>query len=323
MINRILIHNSKTTNNNFHLIHSLWQAFREIPLQVQISQPHTLQLFLKNFQPELIICFGGEEISSTIKHFKSHNTKWVLWTTEDPFEINRNQSIANYFDIVFTSDKASQYLYNHPHCYHLPLAASSNWFYHPVIKESSLIYDLIFIGTAWPNRTQFLKELITLLKQHHLTSRFILPTNPHLPPDTLSGININKFERDFRLAPTDLAKLQNQSLFALTLFRDFSGDGNIKPQSSPTNRFYETALAGTAQIIVSNDISISEFYPDIKDYIFQCINAQEVVDTIIQAKQNPTIRNGAALAVQQFVTDNHSYLHRARQLLKIIDSLND
>ncbi|MBW4601980.1 MAG: glycosyltransferase [Calothrix sp. FI2-JRJ7] len=324
MINRILIHNAKTTNNNFHLLHSLWQAFKETSLQIQISQPQTLQLFIKNFQPELIICFGGEQISPAIKHLKSSNAKWILWTTEDPFEINFNKQIAKHFDIVLTSDKASQNLYSHPHCYYLPLAASKNWFYHPVIKQpSKLLYDLIFIGTAWPNRTNFLKELLSLLKQNYFTSRFILPTNPHIPQDTLSDIDIIKFERDFRLAPTDLADLQNHSLFALTLFRDFSGDGNPRPQSSPTNRFYETALAGTGQIIVSNDINIPEFYPEIKDHIFQLQNAHEIIDTITYVKQNPEIRNYAASSVQQFVIDNHSYSHRVKELLKIIGSLNN
>ncbi|MEA5569983.1 CgeB family protein [Calothrix sp. UHCC 0171] len=323
MSKRILIYNSKVNNNNFHLISSLWQALSKISgIDVRISNSQSIRVFVKSFEPEIIVFLGGEDVTfDVIQTLKNSSSKWILWTTEDPFEIKRNKEISKYFDFVFTSDKASKELYQHPNCYYLPLAADSSWFFHPVIEQpKELLYDLIFIGTAWPNRTKFLQDLTDLLKYNNLKSRFILPTNPYIPSDNLSTINICKFERDFRVAPRDLAKLQNYSRFALTLFRDFSGDGNARPQSSPTNRFYETSLAGTCQIIVSNNMTIKEFHPEIEQYIFQCQDAQEVIKTIIWAKTNPEMRNSAASEMQKFVLENHSYLHRAKELLNIIDN---
>jgi spore maturation protein CgeB len=321
MNKRILIHNSKKNNNNYHLICSLWQAFFHFKeIETQISNPHSIQLLINNFHPDYIIVLGGEDISlDFIKSYKIKEIKWILWTTEDPFEIKRNQLISQHFDIVFTSDIVSKELYNHPNCHYLPLAAEKSWFYHPVVEQiENLLYDVIFIGTAWPNRIEFLKDLIELLKKNNLKSRFILPTNPYIPSDNLLSLNLCKFERDFRVAPRDLAKLQNYSLFALTLFRDFSGDGNTIPQSSPTNRFYETALAGSGQIVVSKNINVSDFYPDIGKFVFQCKDAEEIVNLIIKTKENPEIRNTAASEIQKYVEENHSYIHRIEKLLSFL-----
>jgi len=325
MIQRILIHNSKINNNNFHLICSLRSALLQITeVQVQVSSPSSLKLFVDNFEPELIIFFGGENLSvDVVSTIIEARAKLALWTTEDPFEIRRNNEIAKYFDVIFTSDKGSQKLYSHPNCYHLPLAAEANWFFHKVIENpDELLWDLTFVGTAWPNRTKFIKDLVACLKQNNLTSRFILPTNPHIPSNNLVEINPVKFERDFRVAPKDLAKIYNYSLFSLTLFRDFSGDGNHKYQTSPTNRFYEMSLSGTGQIIVSNDFNIQEFYPEIEQQIFHCKNPQEIVKTIILSKENIEIRNQSAFTTQEFVIKKHSFLNRVQKLLSIVEGTN-
>ncbi|MBW4523059.1 MAG: glycosyltransferase [Scytolyngbya sp. HA4215-MV1] len=316
---RILIHNPKLPNNNFHLILSIWRACLEsLQLEAEIANAQSFHLAIRNFRPDIVLTIGGEQIPDyTFKTLREQKQfQWVLWTTEDPFEIAYHQTIAKYFDYVFTSDQMSQSLYDHPHCYYLPLAADSELFFHPVIEHlEDLFYDLTFIGTAWPNRVQFLKNLVTQAKVYDLKIRFILPTNPYIPLDVTQEIGLHKFEHNFRVSPSDLATLQNYSLFTLTILRDFSADGKSRPQTSPTNRFFETALAGTGQIFVSKETTITHFFPELANSIYQCQEVHEIIETILAAKKTPVSRNLAAQKVQKFVLDHHSYAHRLQEIL--------
>jgi spore maturation protein CgeB len=316
---RLLIHNSKLPNNNFHLILSIWRAGLEsLKLETEIANAQSFHLAIREFQPDVVLTIGGEQIPDyTFQYLRDREQfKWVLWTTEDPFELAYHQAISQHFDYVFTSDQKSQESYDHPQCYYLPLAADRTLFYHPVIEQpEDLLYDLTFIGTAWPNRVQFLKELVTQGKTHNLKFRFILPTNPYIPLDVTKEIGLHAFEHNFRVSPSDLATLQNYSLFTLTILRDFSADGKSRPQTSPTNRFFETALAGTGQIFVSKETTITHFFPELTESIYQCQTVEEIVALILAAKKAPHSRNLAAQTVQQFVLDHHSYGHRLQEIL--------
>lgn len=317
---RVLIYNSKTHNNNFHLILALRQAFLLVPnVESQLASSDSIGLHLKEFRPDIVLVFGGESLSEDhLRLIKQESVKWVLWTTEDPFEIERNKRIAKYFDVVFTSDYASRALYDHPQCRYLPLAGDRKLFCRPVIGEpEQLRYDLVFIGTAWPNRSEFLADLIKRVREYGLRSRFVLPTNQYIPANSWEQIPLHSFERNFRLSPEDMATLQNRSNFALTLFRDFSSDGQARSQTSPTNRFYETALAGTAQIVVSDEIDILNFYPDLEGSVNQCQTSREVVEVLLQAKASLERRNRQAHQIQKFVLDKHLYENRVKEILRI------
>lgn len=318
---RILIHNSKLPNNNFHLPISIWRACSELSgVEAKLVNSYSIPLAIKEFKPHLVLTIGGELIPERIfEYMQRQDLKWVLWTTEDPFELAYHQAISKHFDYVFTSDKASRELYRHPHCFYLPLAADKRLFYRPVIEDPHrLLYDLIFIGTAWPNRILFLKELISKAKQKNLKSRFVLPTNPFIPLDVTQETGLNKFEHNFRISVGDMATLQNYSLFTLTLLRDFSADGKSRPQTSPTNRFYETSLAGTGQIFVSSEASIVSFYPELENSINQCQTVDEVLEKVLTAKADPESRNRGALTVQDFVLQKHSYVNRIQEMLGIV-----
>jgi spore maturation protein CgeB len=316
---KVLIYNSKPYNNNYHLIISLINAFNDFnECQLKVANYYSIGLFIKEFNPDIVIAFGGEELPiDLIPLLKKQHTTWILWTTEDPFEINRNLSTSQFFNIVFTSDKKSQSYYKHPHCYYLPLAADVQIFYRPVIENpNDLTYDISFVGTAWPNRTSFLIELLELIRKYNLSSRFIMPTNLSIPLETLQALEMHPFERNFRISPMELANLNNRSGFVISMFRDFSADGKVRPQTSPTNRFFETSLAGTGQVLVSDEINIKSFYPQITDSVFQCSKAKEIVDIIQDNKKNNyQLRNKSASKIQSFVLQNHLYKHRVKQML--------
>ena len=318
---RLLIYNSKRSNSNFHLVLSLWRAARELPdVEAEIASTHAMDAMLGAFRPDVVVALGGEEISPEwIKARRRAGVAWVLWTTEDPFELALNRALARRFDWVFTSDKASRDDYDHRRRFYLPLAASPDLFFRPVVEDPErLRYDLVFVGTPWPNRLTFLKDLVHALRAHDLRGRFLLPTNPHIPADEMEALGLLPFERDLRLSVRDLATLQNRSRFALTLFRDYSRHGTVRPQTSPTNRFFETALAGTSQIVVSSEIDIAGFYPDLAGGVEQCRSVEEIIAVLLAARRDPESRNRGARALQQFILDRHLYVHRLREMLEVM-----
>lgn len=323
---RVLLYNSRLPNSNFHLAVSLWRACRETPgVEVETAQPDTLPLLLRAFFPDIVLAFGGEALTveavrAARQRFSPPGAVWALWTTEDPFEREVNCEVAPAFDVVFTSDQDSREAYvraGQPNAHWLPLAGDEAFSYHPVVTdEDRLLYDLIFVGTAWPNRVAFFKELLTACREAGLRTRFVLPTNEHLSSETLEALGLPAFERDYRISPGDLARLQNRSRCALALFRDFSRFSGIpRPQTSPTNRFYETALAGTAQIPVSEVIDVARFYPELSGAVFQETTAEGVVARVLRARERPEERSEAARRVQEFVRSGHLYRHRLAELL--------
>jgi spore maturation protein CgeB len=324
---RILVYNSRLPNNNIHLALALCRAFNSLPnVEAALAHPQTLGLWMRTLKPHAVVAFGGEEINEkTLPSLealkKQSEAAWVMWTTEDPFELEATKPIASFFDVVLTTDKGSLPAYEgHPHCYHLPLAADTDIHYRTVIEDpNKLRYDLLFVGTAWPNRVGFLGDLVETMRERKLRARFLAPTNPHIPQAGLDRLGA-PFERDVRVSPKDLATLQNQSLFALTLFRDFSGKSNVpRPQTSPTNRFFETALAGTGQVVASESVIIGDHYPNLGNQVIQTMDLTSILEAIEEAHQNHTGRNRAAQALQQFIMDGHLYKHRAISLLEYLD----
>lgn len=322
---RILLYNSKVPNNNFHLMVGLARALDALPdVGCRVAHPSTLGLWLHSFRPNAVVAFGGEEIyHATCRQLeplkRDSGVPWALWTTEDPFETEMTRAIAPFFDLVLTTDAGSLDAYRHRNRHLLPLAADPVFHRHPVrTSDEEALYDLLFVGTAWPNRIGFLGELKRILDQRGFRTRFLMPTNPGVPQEGLADLGL-PFERNVRIAPKDLSELQNRSRFALTLFRDFSRHTERPlPQTSPTNRFYETALAGTGQIIASSAFDLARFHPEIAPYIPQPNTVDEIVAVLEQDRRAPSVRDRAAYALQEFVEGSHLYHHRAQELMRLL-----
>ena len=324
---RLLIYNSKLPNNNFHLTRAVEKAFNLLPdTEAVIAHPDTLGFFLRTFRPSAVLAFGGEAITpETLGELAPSKERsavpWVLWTTEDPFELEVTVPIAAFFDMVLTSDKGSLTSYAaHANSHYMPLAADPDVHFYPVqTRTELLVQDLIFVGTAWPNRVAFLTELGEQTRRYGFRTRFLVPTNPSIPKKDLDKIG-QPFEREVRLAPKDLAAMQNQCVFSLTLLREFSRHSPRKPrpQTSPTNRFFETSLAGTGHLFVSDTMDILSFYPEVKEHVLQPHGVKEIVQALLEARKNPEWRNRSAQTLQDFAMESHLYLHRARAILELL-----
>ena len=177
----------------------------------------------------------------------------ALWVSEDPYDLELNVRNAKLFGHVFTNDSASVDCYG-GRALHLPFAANPRFHELPIPDACAdarhYLYDVLFIGTAWPNRVRFFKKLLKRLPG--LKFKLALPANSHLPrPD----LDLPASVYSWRAANSEVSRFANRSRIVLALHRDFAVGGNPAAAATPGPRLFETALAGGFQLV---DASLPE-----------------------------------------------------------------
>jgi glycosyltransferase involved in cell wall biosynthesis len=244
----------------------------------------------------------------SVKHVRTS----VLWTTEDPYELDRNVQLASMFDIVFTNDVNALPFYP-TNTKHLPFAASDKFHDVPVLREpGDFLFDLFFVGTAWPERVGAINSLLSRLKPN-LRKKIGLSGNPHLPNFHLGDLDLIT---NFRLAPREFARMANRSIVSLTLDRSFSNQGITKIQGgTPPPRLFELALAGTAQIYVTQRATMAQYFvPGEEILIVDCMDA--AAEAIQALMENPDRREKIALAARERALRDHLYSNRIADIIE-------
>lgn len=226
----------------------------------------------------------------------------VLWTTEDPYELNNNMLIARHFDLIFSNDyeAASKY----PSAEFLPLAASSDFHNTSDIKKDK-IFDVLFVGTAWPNRVEQINDLLAYLPTS-IRVKFGLSINPFLTrPEILDSSIIS----NFRAPPQELNKLASLSKTILSIDREFSSSSDHNAGSSPPPRVFEAGLSKTPQIYWSTSKILGRFYNPQKE-IVQAKSAIEAARCIIELTRDDARAKNIGDAAYNRTRSEHLYDHR-------------
>lgn len=317
---RILILDTKSSNPNHYIGLAIADALRRHPLTESVitaNYGNALHL-ARQHACNLFFAWDGEEINAALcERLAQKCGKSVLWVTEDPYELDRNLERAQYFDFVFTNDSASVEAYQGK-AVHLPFAASEMLHYREIsTDESRYRYDVLFVGTAWPNRVQFLRQL--LLQRPNLKYKIGLTGNEHLPEPDLP---LPKSEYDWRVPNTELCRLASKSRVVLTLHRAFSASNNPVSAATPGPRLFETALAGGFQLIDMSQPEVASLYEKDKEF-FGFSTMDEVVSEIDWALSHPEQRREIALAAQRRTRREHLYKHRVDRILTHVSQSPD
>jgi glycosyltransferase involved in cell wall biosynthesis len=199
----------------------------------------------------------------------------------------------------------------------LPFAASPRFHELLVPDESAeaehYLYDVLFIGTAWPNRVRFCKQLLERLPA--LKFKLALPSNPHLPrPD----LDLPRSVYSWRAANSEVARFANRSRIVLALHRDFALGGNPGAAATPGPRLFETALAGGFQLVDASLPEVGAYYsPAHEAATFAGID--DCVAKIKHYLGHPAERLARARAAQERTRREHLYAHRVDQLLTVVE----
>ncbi|MBU0484120.1 MAG: glycosyltransferase [Proteobacteria bacterium] len=310
---RILLLDTKRSDPNYYICLAIEEALKQHPdvdFVINADYGSAIHRAVES-RCNLFIAYGGEEIDPIIcRRLAAICTRSLVWFTEDPYENSVNLKNAAIFDLVYTNDEGSVDSYGKKGR-HLPLAASPSLHWHEVLADDQdYYYDLLFVGTAWPNRVSFIKKIEDQLQGYKY--KIALPGNPHLPAVNLEAA---PFSYNWRTPNTELARFSNRSRISLMMEREFSASGNIDKAQTPGPRLFETAMAGGFQLVDQSSPSISKYFAADQEFVAYSTH-EDCLEKIRFYLANPDLRIKIARQAQQKALALHTYRSRIDILLR-------
>ncbi|MBU9332414.1 glycosyltransferase family protein [Burkholderia multivorans] len=310
---RILLLDTKYRNPNHYICLAVQGALKRHPDVefVAKADPIDAMSIADKNHCNLFIAFDGEELDATLcAQLGRACGRAILWVTEDPYEIKVNVRNAKYFDLVFTNDSSSVKEYG-AKGHHLPLAGSTEFHSIPVCPaDHPLRYQLFFAGTAWPNRSAFLRSILKRFPSDW-KCKIALPTNQFLPPH---GVDLPDSTLSWRTSPVDFARFVNRSAITLMLPRVFSASGGREFAETPPPRLFEAALAGGAQMIHESLAEVDRSFEPGKEVVLFS-SEQDFLEKAFELVNNRSYRNAIAQAARERALEQHTYDCRIHTML--------
>nr|WP_237442265.1 MULTISPECIES: glycosyltransferase [unclassified Saccharibacter] len=260
---------------------------------------------------DTLLCIDGQRLNTAlIRRVRPAFKTMILWTFEDPFMKDFNVEAGPLFDHIFTNDPSCVSAYQGKGHY-LPLAASRWLHERPIQPADSFEYDLFFAGTMWPNRVQTLRRVIAAFPEARL--KLICPGNEYLPPlpDDISALALQR-----PVSHEAFVDFANVSAVTLTMFRDYASHGDVSQATAPGPRFFELALAGTAQVVEAAPGMDMEHFKSLGGFSL-AHDPDDVVEAVSRLLNNKAARRRAAQASQKSALKQHLYEHRLEQMRDI------
>ncbi|WP_250865921.1 glycosyltransferase [Caballeronia sp. INSB1] len=310
---RVLLLDTKFRNPNHYICIALREALArsgDVELVIKADAIDAIELAYRN-RCDLFIAFDGEELDTTLCRRLAHECgRSILWVTEDPYEISINKRNAEIFDLVFTNDSSSVAEYGSKGR-HLPLAGAVEFHSIPVLPtDKPLRYDLFFAGTAWPNRTAFVRSILGDMPADW-RFKLALPVNEHLPP---RNVDLPESLITWRTSPPDFGRFVNRSAITILLPRVFSASGNREFAETPPPRLFEAALAGGVQLVQESLAEVAlAFEPGREIVLFS--DARDFIRKASDVIDDRAYRNEIATAARERALRDHTYDQRVATML--------
>ncbi|WP_250440124.1 glycosyltransferase [Caballeronia sp. AZ1_KS37] len=316
---RVLLLDTKFRNPNHYICIALREALArsgQVEFVIKADALDAIELAYRN-QCDLFIAFDGEELDAVLCNRLAHACgRSILWVTEDPYEISINKRNAAIFDLVFTNDSSSVAEYGSKGR-HLPLAGAIEFHSLPVLPaEKPLRYDLFFAGTAWPNRTAFVRSILGDMPAEW-RFKLALPVNEHLPP---RNVDLPESLITWRTSPPDFGRFVNRSAITILLPRVFSASGNKEFAETPPPRLFEAALAGGVQLVQESLAEAAQaFEPGREIVLFS--DAKDFLSKASDVINDRGYRDQIASAARERALRDHTYDRRVATMLEEAASL--
>lgn len=315
----VLLIDTEPRTHNHYIALAIADALQRHPSIKRVAIAHhgdAIPRFVDE-EHDTLLAFGGSYIhTALLSRLCALAELSILWTTEDPYQLAENVRTSSAFDIVFTNDKASVSAYS-GRGHHLPLAATHLFQSFPVpLNDHEYLYDLLFIGTAWPNRVRSLNTILSAFGAD-LKIKLALPWNEFIGRPRLVRQDLLT---DWRCSNGDFARFANRSRLVLTLPRHFSASSEAQAVgSTPPPRLFETALAGGCQIMVSPETETAEYFEPDRE-IAICDSDEEAVEVIRALLAAPERRLEMARRARERAEREHLYDHRVARMFDVAEA---
>jgi spore maturation protein CgeB len=276
-------------------------AVTHVPLEIALAT-------VQRHRPDLIVCFGScmpddADYLELRQYCDRSGAILAFWLHDDPYEFDFSYRIRGIADIVFSNDRWATQHYNHPHAYHLPLAASQAAHWRPINPSKDI--GIFFCGVAFANRIRLVKDLKPVLQK--FDTRILGDQWPEaeLP-----------FARNRRLSNDDLSRQYSRALVTLNMGRDYhyANDRYKLDPSTPGPRTFEAAMSGTTQMYFVESLEIEDYYvPDKEIVLYNSVAEFERKLRMLMDDLHACV--GIAAAAQQRTLADHTYRNRAASIL--------
>jgi hypothetical protein len=242
---KIALVNSKIDNPNFYIINSIYQSFVH---KLGKNNVYLLDYFnlLESIDKlsidTLLVLDGGMSDNLIIKLSCEKVTHSYVWRFDDPYDLQSLLNTNEWFSHVFTTDiKTSKEFLNTSH---LELSGCNTDFsaLNPLQERE---FDLLFVGTLWPNRLEFINQIANLsnFKINIISNHIEFEKSEVFKFDS----KINFFPR---VSFLDYSYLLANTKIVLTLGRNFSvGEHNSSESLGVPPRFFDALSWGCIQIV--------------------------------------------------------------------------
>jgi spore maturation protein CgeB len=236
----------------------------------------------------------------------------VYWTFQDPNEFDSHAKLLSFCDHIFTNDRWASLHYDRDDVWHLPPAASMTGLPPDTIDEAGKCYDLFFCGVAYPNRQRLVRDLAGILGR--VNTRVCGPGWQEIGLPFCDSESI----------PHDqLAVHHSKARIILNLggALERSNDRYRLSPSTPGPRTFEAAAAGACQMFFADSLEIMDYF-NLNEEIVLFDGPDDFEEKFLALLRDPARRKRIGEAAQQRCLREHTYKHRAWQLLADIGVLN-
>lgn len=264
-------------------------------------------------KPRLVLGIGSVTLddidyAAITRATRSIGGKLVYWLFDDPYELDFNWKIDGRCDWIFTTDRASVDFHLSEGVSHLPLAADRDLHFRDFVPISDRSTDVFFCGIAYPNRRAIVSKI-----------RDVLSSNNTVICGDGWDTRLS-FCRNERLPPEALIEAYTSARIVLNLGRNFNiANRNFEIMAStPGPRTFEAAAAGCLQVVFMDSCEILDYF-DRETEILTFSTVSEFAEIVDRVKKDPDGMNRIALAARERVLISHTFDHRARRLLDVLE----
>lgn len=294
------------------------QALEALNIEFRVTHTSGVKEAFEKFQPTTLLYFHPWHLPKEhIEWLDSVPCHKVLWSMEEPYEIDLTVSLLSHFYYVVSQDFSSVTWLKKHYDKGIFLPHSFNPKVHRPIETVPYEYrsDLFFCGNAYPERIRFFEEVADFLKDY-------LVTIVGVGYRGMAGYGNQRIVHQ-HISTEEMVKYINGAKINLNLHRLHGMDMNNSQGvefSSPNNRFFELAGIGACQLVdASRKYEIPRYFE--KDELAVFENPEEFKLTVNWLMNSTEIRKKIGEKARKRALKEHTYEHRLNKtLLKILQS---
>lgn len=265
----------------------------------------------KSVKPDIAIVTGGNRIAAkTIRHFKRLGIATVLWTTDPPLHFEPLVTAATSYDAIFCQGTEAIELLARAGiggARWLPMACDPE-VHHPVscsaAEKKKYGSDIVFVGSHYPDRAALFEKLVGCdLAIWGPGWNALADESP-----------LRRFIRGAHTTPAEWLKIYSAS--KIILATHYHDRENRFPVYQASPRVFE-ALACGAFVICDDQRDVFSLFNDGKDLV-RFLDATDLVRKVNHYLAHPEERDKIAAQGYGNVLNNHTYIHRIKELLSKI-----